>query len=316
MNSDLKSQIFQNWTDEQTEKFRKDIITVRHNLADTGLFTDEALADLLDKHPSQKLDVCTMGNSDPRFPNKFMTGDFRDCDGKALVDAAKAGAVWINVRQAMNVHPEYKQVLDKMYGAIAEITGEPTFNARGGILISSPVAKVPYHCDQTETILWHIRGKKRIYIYPTTEEFMSDDDYQNIITQDREDDIPYSKDMDASARAFDLAEGEMISWRLNAPHRVDNDSFCVSVTTEYSTRESAFKNSVMFTNAVLKQKFGVKSRWASASMPEKYVKSVAGRVLRKVGAYNVPEGEDMVTFKVDPKADNYIAEVDPFVRNF
>ena len=316
MTADLKTQIFQDWTDEQTEKFRKDIITVRHNLADTGLFTDEALAELLDKHPSQKLDVCTMGNHDPRFPNKFMTGDFRDCDGKTLVDAAKAGAVWINVRQAMNVHPEYKAVLDKMYGAISEITGEPTFNARGGILISSPVAKVPYHCDQTETILWHIRGKKRIYIYPTTEEFMSDDDYQNIITQDREDDIPYDASMDASARAFDLAEGEMISWRLNAPHRVDNGSFCVSVTTEYSTRESAFKNSVMFTNAVLKQRFGVKSRWASASMPEKYAKSVAGRVLRKVGAYKVPDGEDMVTFKVDPKADNYIGEVEPFVRNF
>ena len=316
MTADLKTQIFQDWTDEQTENFRKDIITVRHNLADTGLFTDEALAELLDKHPSQKLDVCTMGNHDPRFPNKFMTGDFRDCDGKTLVDAAKAGAVWINVRQAMNVHPEYKAVLDKMYGAISEITGEPTFNARGGILISSPVAKVPYHCDQTETILWHIRGKKRIYIYPTTEEFMSDDDYQNIITQDREDDIPYDASMDASARAFDLAEGEMISWRLNAPHRVDNGSFCVSVTTEYSTRESAFKNSVMFTNAVLKQRFGVKSRWASASMPEKYAKSVAGRVLRKVGAYKVPDGEDMVTFKVDPKADNYIGEVEPFVRNF
>jgi len=316
MTADLKTQIFQDWTDEQTENFRKDIITVRHNLADTGLFTDEALAELLDKHPSQKLDVCTMGNHDLRFPNKFMTGDFRDCDGKTLVDAAKAGAIWINVRQAMNVHPEYKAVLDKMYGAISEITGEPTFNARGGILISSPVAKVPYHCDQTETILWHIRGKKRIYIYPTTEEFMSDDDYQNIITQDREDDIPYDASMDASARAFDLAEGEMISWSLNAPHRVDNGSFCVSVTTEYSTRESAFKNSVMFTNAVLKQRFGVKSRWASASMPEKYAKSVAGRVLRKVGAYKVPDGEDMVTFKVDPKADNYIGEVEPFVRNF
>ncbi len=316
MESDLKSQIFQNWTDEHTNIFGKDIMTVRHNLADTGLFTDEALADLLDKHPTQKVDVCTMGNADPRFPNKFMTGDFRDCDGKTLMNAAKAGAVWINVREAMNVHPEYKKVLDKMYGAIEQITSRPPFNARGGILISSPIAKVPYHCDQTETILWHIRGKKRIYIYPTSEEFMSDEDYQNIITQDREDDVPYSKDMDASARAFDLAEGEMISWRLNAPHRVDNQSFCVSVTTEYSTRESAFKNSVMFTNAVLRQRFGVKSRWSSASMPEKYTKSLAGHILRKVGAYKTPIGEDMVTFKVDPQADGYIAKIDPFVRNF
>lgn len=308
--------IFKDWTDEHTAVFQKDIMTVRHRLSETGLFTDEALADLLDKHPSEKLDVCTMGNDNPLYPNKFRTGDFRDCDGKTLVEAAKAGKVWINVRQAMNVHPEYKAVLDKMYGAISEITGQPTFNARGGILISSPAARVPYHCDQTETILWHVRGKKRIYLYPSTEEFMSEEDYQNIITQDREDDIPYTADMDAHARIFDLEPDEMISWRLNAPHRVDNQSYCVSVTTEYSTKESAFKNSVMFTNAVLRQRFGVKSRWASASKPEKVIKSAAGRVLRKVGAYKVPDTEDMVTFKVDKNAEDYIVDVEPYARTF
>ncbi|NNC38167.1 MAG: hypothetical protein EX271_00415 [Acidimicrobiales bacterium] len=308
--------IFKNWTDDHTKKFRKDIITVKHRLSETGLFTDEALARLLNKHPSQKLDVCTMGKGTELFPNKFRTGDFRDSDGKTLIEAAKAGKIWINVREAMNVHPEYKAVLDQMYGAISDITGEPTFNARGGILISSPAARVPYHCDQTETILWHVRGKKRMYLYPPTEEYLPDEAYHRIITNDREDDIPYSEDMDKGAKAFDLSEDEMISWRLNAPHRVDNQSYCVSVTTEYSTKESAFKNSVMFTNAVLRQKFGVDSRWADASMPEKYVKSIAGRVLRKIGAYDNPDSDDMVTFKVDKNAPGFIVDVEPYQRAF
>jgi len=308
--------IFENWTDEHTAKFRKDILSVRHKLEETGLFTDAALADLLDKHPSEKLDVCTMGHDHPLYPNKFRTGDFRDVSGKDLIAAAKAGAVWINVRQAMNIHSEYKAVLDNMYGSIAAITGKPAFNARGGILISSPVAKVPYHCDQTETILWHVRGKKRIYIYPLTEEFLPDEAYHSIITQSREDDVPYSPDMDEHARVFDLEPGEMISWRLNSPHRVDNSTYCVSVTTEYSTRESAFKNSVMYTNAVLRQRFGVKSRWAASSLPEKYVKSVAGRVLRKVSAYKANNGDDMVTFKIDNASKGYVVDVEPFARNF
>lgn len=122
--------------------------------------------------------------------------------------------------------------------------------------------------------------------------------------------------MDAHARVFDLEPSEMISWRLNAPHRVDNSEYCVSVTTEYSTRESAFKNSVMYTNAVLRQRFGVKSRWASASKPENYIKSAAGRALRKISAYRAPDGEDLVTFKIDKAANDYIVDVDPFVRNF
>lgn len=308
--------IFRNWTDDHTEKFRKDIITVKHRLSETGLFTDEALADLLDKHPSEKLDVCTMSDAHPLYPNKFRTGDFRDCDGKTLIKAAKAGKIWMNLRQAMNVHPEYKAVLDNMYGAISDITGEPTFNARGGILISSPAACVPYHCDQTETILWHVRGKKRIYLYPPTEEFLPDEAYQRLMVNDLEDDVPYHAEMDAHARAFDLAEDEMISWRLNAPHRVDNQTYCVSVTTEYSTKESVFKNSVMYTNAVLNQRFGVKSRWAGASKSEKYAKSIAGRVLRKAGVAKGKSKEDMVTFKVDKAAKDFIVDVEPYQRTF
>jgi len=61
--------IFKDWGAEQSEKFRKEIITVRHRLSETGLFSDEALAELLDKHPSEKLDVCTMGNDHPLYPN-------------------------------------------------------------------------------------------------------------------------------------------------------------------------------------------------------------------------------------------------------
>lgn len=155
-----------------------------------------------------------------------------------------------------------------------------------------------------------------MYLYPQTEEYMSDEAYQSIVTNDLEDDIPYTKALDKGARVFDLAEDEMISWRLNAPHRVDNQPYCVSVTTEYSTKESAFKNSVMFTNAVLRQKFGMSTRWADASMPEKYVKSVAGRALRKIGAYDNHDSEDMVTFRVDKNAPDYVVVVEPYERAF
>ena len=308
--------ILVDWTDEHTAKFQKDILTVRHRLSETGLFSDEALAQMLDKHPKEKLDVCTMHTDHPLYPNQFRTGDFRDVDGATLIKAAKAGAIWVNARQAMNVHPEYNAVLKRMYGSISEVTGRPSFNARGGILISSPVAKVPFHCDKTETILWHVRGKKRIYIYPLTEEFLADESYQNIIANDLGDDLPYKAEMDKSARYFDLEPDQMISWQLNAPHRVDNQSYCVSVTTEYSTKASAFKNSVMYTDALLRKKFGVQAKWSDASNGQRLIKSAAGRVLRKAGAIKVDDVKDMVTFKIDETAKSYVVDVEPFVRNF
>jgi len=125
------------------------------------------------------LDVCTMGGSDhPDYPNKFRTGDFRGASGADLIEAAKAGKIWINVRQGMNIHTEYKAVLDRMYGGLGEANGKKPYDARGGILISSPIAQVPYHFDKTHIILWHVRGKKRIYVYPETEKFIPDQAYE------------------------------------------------------------------------------------------------------------------------------------------
>lgn len=305
------------WTDAHSAGFQKEILTFKHRLKESGLFTDEALMALLKKHPSEQLDVCTMGDpSDPLYPNKFRTGDFRDASPEDLLNAAKAGKVWINVRRAMNIHPEYETVLDSMYGGIAERTGNKAYSANGGILISSPIAQVPYHFDKTETILWHVRGAKRIYIYPMDPEFIPDTAYEHSIVNALEDDLPYNSGMDKFAQVFDLEENQAISWPLNSPHRVDNTAFCVSVTTEYSTRESGLKNAAMVTNATLRRKLGMNPSWTKDGEAKRYAKAMLGRVLRKTGMATSSDKPDMVTFKVDPKSPNYVVDTDPYIRNF
>lgn len=305
------------WNDQHTQAFQKDILTFKHRLNATGLFTDEALIALLDKHPQDMLDVCTMGAPDhEKYPNKFLTGDFREASSKDILDAAKAGKVWVNVRRAMNIHPEYKAVLDSMYGGISAATGLKSYNANGGVLISSPVAKVPYHFDKTETILWHVRGKKRIYIYPMTPEFIPDEAYERSIVNELEDDLPYNSGMDKFAKVYDLEEDQGITWPLNSPHRVDNTAFCVSVTTEYSTRESGIKNAAMVTNATLRHKFGMNPSWFEDGETARYAKALIGRVLKKTGMAASTDTPDLVRFKIDPKTSGYVVDTEPFVRNF
>jgi len=311
------SKMLTNWTDAKTSAFQKEVMSFEHNLGATGLFTDEALIDLLERHPLEKLDVCTMGASDhPKYPNKFRTGDSRGVSGKVLLDAVKAGRVWINLRQAMNVHDDYKRALDAMYGELAEQTGNQTFNPRGGILISSPVARVPYHFDKTETILWHVRGKKRIYIYPLEQKFISDSDYEKVILDELNDDLPYDSSFDESAEVIDLAEGTALLWPLNSPHRVDNQSFCVSVTTEYSTRESGMKNAAMLTNAALRSRLGMNPSYTNDSGMTRQIKSLLGRVIGKTSLVPDIAKPDMVTFKIDGTAENFLVDVEPFQRNF
>lgn len=309
--------ILTDWTDTHTEKFQKDIMTFGHGLADTGLFTDEALISLLEKHPSELLDVNSMGEADhPEYPNKFRTGDFRNIPGKVLLDAAKAGRVFINLRRAMNVHPEYKDVLDRMYGGIAEKTGKKAYTPNGGILISSPISQTPYHFDKTEVILWHIRGAKRIVLYPRTQKFIPDQAYERAVTNLIDDDLPYDMNFDDDATIIDLEPGQALTWPLNSPHRVDNSAFCVSVTTEYSTRESGMKNAAMITNATLRNKLGMNVSYEKDGKTARQIKSVFGRVLKKTGAAHKTITKDMVTFTIDPKDPGFVVDVEPFERNF
>lgn len=307
--------ILKNWTDKHSEKFRNEAFKVKHDLTETGLFTDEALADLLDRHPKDQLDVCTLKDHDV-FGNTFRTGDVRGVDGRTLIDAVKKGSIWMNLRKAMNLHPDYKAVLDKMFAELSEISGQKPFQARGGILISSPTAKAPFHFDPTETILWHIRGHKKFFLYPDSEDFLADKDYEKVIFSQSEDNLPYRTDMESSAQCFDLFDNEMLTWPLNRPHRVENMSYCVSVSTEYSTAESSIKNAAMYTNAALRNKFGMSPNWRTASLPEKVVKAGMGRVLRKIGVLNEMRAVDYVSFQIDPNLPNYIRDVPPYERNF
>ncbi len=309
--------MLKDWDESHTAKFQKEIMTFQHGLNETGLFTDEALITLLKKHPAHMLDVCSMGDPDhPKYPNKFRTGDFRNIPAEVILDAAKAGRVFINVRNCMNVHPEYKEVLDQMYGGIAEKTGNKAYTAKGSILISSPISQTPYHFDKTEVILWHIRGKKRVIVYPRTQKFIPDTAFESALTNILDDDLPYEKSFDDEATIIDLEPGMGATWPLNAPHRVDNSAFCVSVTTEYSTRESGMKNAAMITNATLRHKFGMAPSYEQDGPTSRYVKSVFGRVLKKTGIAHKTVTKDMVTFTLDHKNPNYVVDVEPFERNF
>ena len=304
------------WSADKTARFQKAILDFRHDLASTGLFTDAALTDLLRRHPSELLDVCTMSHNDPRFPNRFRTGDFRGVAPETLLAAARSGKVWINVRNAMNVHADYRAVLERMYGELAERTGSAAFNAKGGVLISSPIARVPYHVDKTETILWHVRGKKRIYLYPRSDDFIPDASYEATLTDLINDDLPYHASMDASATVIDLEEGQALTWPLNSPHRVDNSTFCVSVTTEYSTRESAIKNATMMTNAMLRARFGLNPSFERDGPLARRTKSLMGRALNRVGLIPKSSRPDMVTFRVDAGVEGFLVDTDPYVRDF
>ena len=131
-----------------------------------------------------------------------------------------------------------------------------------------------------------------------------------------EDDLPYDTSFDEDATIIDLQEGEAVTWPLSSPHRVDNHGFCVSVTTEFSSRESGLKNAAMIANTTLRTKFGHSSSWSHQSRMNRLFKSGVGLILKKVNLVMNPDHIDYVTFRVTPQTNGQIEDITPFERNF
>ena len=313
-------ELINNWTDENRANYGKKVMAVQHSLEATGLFSDDALATMLDRHPRHLVDVLALP-ADGRFQeyqDQHLTVDFGDASGKTLVDAAQSGDIWINVREAMNTHPEYIEVLDQLHDELEDKAGKNKGrrNCRGGILLSSPTARTPYHSDPTITHLWHIRGHKRVWVYPLTQKFLSDEAFEAIVIGEMNEDVPYSPSLDESAGVYDLYGGEMVSWPHRSPHRVENQTYCVSMVMEFSTPQSAFINGGMMTNGLLRRKFGMNPSWENAGQFERVLKSAAGRVLGKLGLHRSYKRKDMVLFKLDENAPGFIQAVTPYERAF
>ncbi len=314
-------ELINNWSDENRQNYGKQVMSVQHSMNDTGLFTDEALCKMLDQHPQHLIDVLAVpkGHQYQDYQDQQLTVDFRGSDGETLVRAAQAGDIWINVREVMNRQPAYKEILEQLHAELEDKAGKnkDRRNCRGGILISSPTARTPYHSDPTMTHLWHISGHKRAYVYPVSQEFLPDESFEAIVLGEVAEDVPYDPHYDESAIIAELTGGEMISWPHRSPHRVENVTFCVSMVMEFSTRESAFINGGMMTNGILRRKFGMNPSWENASQFERIIKSGAGRLLGKMGAKKAFERADFVKFKLDATTTGFLKAVaTPYQRAF
>jgi len=76
----------------------------------------------------------------------------------------------------------------------------------------------------------------------------------------------------------------MLSWPLNAPHRVENlDTFSVSMTISYSSDEIRRSAAVNFANGLLRHRFGYQPKSRNLRGPSYLTKKVMGRLLRDSG---------------------------------
>lgn len=248
------SRLIEGFEPKHAALWGREPVRLRHRLSETGLFSDAALAGLLTNYPRQSYDLLRMAEQGTGNLALWEEGELGELDGIVALEAVKSGRLWLNLRRVHEASTPHARLLQRMFDELAgHLPGFKPYRLNLGILISSPGAQVYYHADVPGQSLWHVHGRKRVYLYPNHPPFLPEDQIEKIILGFTEAEINYQPWFEDYARSYVLEPGELLSWPLNSPHRVENlDGVNVSVTTEHWT--SAIRNSyaVRYANGVIR----------------------------------------------------------------
>jgi hypothetical protein len=245
---------------------------------------------------------------------RWREGDIAGVPGRDVIATIAAGSMWLNLRDVGRYSPAHGALIDAAY---AELKSHlPGFEPRAlkmGILISSPSAQVHYHCDLPGQALWQISGRKRVTVYPPRAPFLEAEALENIAYSGFEFKLKYRPEFDAAAEVFELEPGGMLTWPLNAPHRVDNhDCLNISVTTEHWTAANRRAQRMLLANGVLRHRL----HWAPTSRavdgPGYWAKSLLQAAWRRSPwAASTQRAHRPVEFRLDAAAPGGIADLVP-----
>ena len=294
------------WTQDDFGALEKGILVARHRLHESGLFTDEGLAKIIDAHPDGQLTITRMGTDTNRF--EWREGARNGVAGETLIELVREGRFWLSVRKVNDLQPQVRELVDAVYGELeAHTPGFRTQTRFANLLISSPNALVHYHIDPPVNILWHLRGKKRVFVYPPFDyRFVSQEVIEKVCAGEFTEDVPYHPDFDRYALTFDLEPGQVLTWPQMTPHRVNNfEGLNVSLSIDH--RHATIKRRIQIhrANYLLRKWLGPANRSAAVHGVGARLKQALARgytLWEKVSGRTTKPFSYPHSFKVDPSA--------------
>jgi hypothetical protein len=294
------------WKPQDFATLENGVIVAQHALADTGCFSDAGLAEILDRHPDSALTLSTMGEDSHTF--EWRDGDRNGVSGSQLIETVKRGHLWINCREVLKHQPRLAELVNDVYDELE--AANPGFRAQdrsANLLISSPSAVVHYHVDMPVNMLWHLRGRKRVWVYPYFDpRFASLPVIEKVCAGEWSEDIPYNSEWDKYALVFDAEPGQLITWPQLTPHRVTNlEGLNVSLSTEHKNPRARRRLNVHQANHFLRHKLGKSPDRAAVDGLQAHAKQTLARALRYTSKIMKKEKKQFVypkSFVVDPDA--------------
>lgn len=302
-------------SDEAVANFGHGLSHFQHNFADSGLFTDEKLAQLIERYPREYYMINTMTAQGDK--PEWRSGEINNVSGDKVLQALTEGRIWLALRRFDLVCPEYEALVSDAFAEMEALQpGLRTFKHNSSMLISSPGARVLYHADIPYVCLFHVRGRKKLWLYDAENKtHLPDRTLEGVILRETEEEIGYDEAWDKEASEVVLEPGKALSWQLNAPHRVDNlDGLNVSITTDYFTPYAQKKYGVYYANGVMRRKFGMEPKSTAVEGLGAYAKCAAALAFKKSGMMSKDERKMVSTFTLDPDNLGKIIDIPAHLR--
>jgi len=305
MNSmNMQRDIIVDWQAQHARLFGLHAIRLRHRLAESELFSRESIGRLIERCPKSELGLESV-SFEGETPKRIY-GELGNSSGLQTIAAIEKGCIWMNIRRIMDWAPEYNDLLNQIFAEFeGRMSGFKTFKRNIGVLVSSPNARVPYHADIQGQSLWQISGVKRVFVYPRSDVFMPSQNIEKILLRETNEDVPYRGWFDDYATVFDLHPGEMLTWPLYAPHKVENhDCLNISVTMEHWTRSTWNAYAVHYGNGVLRRTLGLRNTSTRDHGLHVYPKAAAAMLWKKLGRQIEGDVVKCRDFRIAPESAN------------
>ena len=302
----LAKPVFTSWQGKHAEVWGQTPLCLTHRLDKHELFSNETLSGLLEAYPREHYQLLQWGER-----GTWREGEIGKLTGPEILAAIAKGRVWLNLRNLPIVDKRYAELLDQIFDELAErMPGFSTFTRKIGVLISSPKSRTLYHADLPGQSLWQIRGSKRVYVYPAAKPFMRPEHLEAIALSGVEVNMAYQSWYDDHATVYDLLPGQMLTWPLNAPHRVDNhDCLNVSMTLEYFTSDIRRHHMVTVANGIMRSKLGLAPVTHVTTGPSFWSKAVLQKLLKGTANGDRKRARRQPEFRLDPARPDAIIDI-------
>src|SRR5690606_9170988 len=121
---------------------------------------------LLDRYPAELYDI-NLFDFDEDGQMHMRTGVRGRLPGAEVLAGIKEGRVWVQLRRVEQHYPELGRAIHAAFDGIsAQSPGFKAIQLNGQLILSAPQAKVPFHADAPGVVLFHMRGRKRLWVYP------------------------------------------------------------------------------------------------------------------------------------------------------